>query len=140
MDSPLCGAYQGNVTTKYGKVSAEDYGQLDYVYRTKEEVQTMLAATLEQERKKIYQKGEAAGVAKGRAEGIEAQRTIILQLLRFRFELVETEQERVTQLLTKIQELQPLNQLANILLNKDARLDDFIAQLESYLLPSILNR
>ena len=124
----------------YGKVSAEDYGQLDYVYRTKEEVQTMLAATLEQERKKIYQKGEAAGVAKGRAEGIEAQRTIILQLLRFRFELVETEQERVTQLLTKIQELQPLNQLANILLNKDARLDDFIAQLESYLLPSILNR
>jgi hypothetical protein len=34
----------------YGKISSDDYGQLDYIYRTKEEVQTMLAATLEQER------------------------------------------------------------------------------------------
>lgn len=29
----------------------------------------MLAATLEQERKKIYRKGEAAGLAKGETKG-----------------------------------------------------------------------
>lgn len=39
----------------YGKVSPEDYEKLDHVYRTKEEVQTMLMTTLEQERKKIFQ-------------------------------------------------------------------------------------
>ena len=36
----------------HGKVSPADYAQLDYVYRTKEEVRTMLITTLDQERKK----------------------------------------------------------------------------------------
>ncbi len=93
----------------------------------------MLAATLERERKTIYQQGEDAGVAKGRAEGIQAQCETILQLLRFRFDLVETEQAKFAKQLEKIQELQQLNQLVNGLLNKESKLEDFIAQLVRYL-------
>lgn len=65
----------------YGKVSPDDYAQLDTVYRTKEEVRTMLVATLEQERKKIYQAGQTEGRAEGRAEGAQAQRQTLLQFL-----------------------------------------------------------
>jgi hypothetical protein len=54
----------------YGKVSPEDYEKLDTVYRTKEEVQTMLVATLEQERKKIYQQGKDVGLTEGEAAGL----------------------------------------------------------------------
>ncbi|MFN8487561.1 MAG: Rpn family recombination-promoting nuclease/putative transposase [Caldilineaceae bacterium] len=102
----------------YGKVSPEDYGQLDYVYRTKEEVQTMLAATLEQERQKIYQKGEAAGLTKGRIQTIG-------ELLHFRFELDEVEQAKYIQQVARIDELPHLDELVNTLLNKAATLEDF---------------
>ena len=119
----------------YGKVPPEDYEQLDYVYRMKAEVQTMLVAALEQERMKIYQQGEAAGIAKGEAAGIakgevrgriETQQQTIRQLLQFRFELTEAEQNKFVQQVTKIQNLQHLDELANLLLNKVAQLEDFI--------------
>jgi hypothetical protein len=50
----------------------------------------MLIATLDQERKKIYQQGEA----KGR---MEAQRHTIERLVQFRFELAEAEQSKLVQ-------------------------------------------
>ena len=114
----------------YGKVSTADYEQLDYVYRTKEEVRTMLIATLDQERKKIYQQGEAAGLVKGRAE---TQRQTIEQLLQFRFDLVESEQTQFVQQVAQIQALQQLDKLVNTLLNKSSKLADFIALLAEYL-------
>jgi hypothetical protein len=130
----------------YGKVSPEDYGKLDYVYRTKGEVQTMLTATLEEERKKIYLQGEAAGLAKGEAAGlakgeaaglakgrVETQQQMIGQLLRFRFELAETEQIEFVNQVALIQELQHLDELVDILLNKTATLVDFVALLQAYL-------
>ena len=128
---------------EHGKVPPEDYAQLDYVYRNEEEVRTMLAATLERERKNIYEqgeavgfvKGEAVGFVKGRAEGMQAQCEMILQLLRFRFDLAGIEQERFAAQLVKIQELQQLNQLVNGLLHKESKLEDFIAQLTGYLSP-----
>jgi predicted transposase/invertase (TIGR01784 family) len=106
----------------YGKISPEDYGQLDYIYRTKEEVQTMLTATLEQERKKIYQ----AGRKEGRVETIG-------QLLQFRFDLTEGELAKYTQQVARIQELQQLGELVNILLNKSTALEDFTKLLTQYL-------
>jgi predicted transposase/invertase (TIGR01784 family) len=114
----------------YGKVLPEDYGKLDYIYRTKEEVQTMLAATLEQERKKVYQAGRKAGKEEGKAE---TQRQTIEQLLHFRFELTEANQAKYTQQVARIQELQHLNDLVNTLLNKATSLDDFARLVIKYL-------
>jgi hypothetical protein len=110
----------------YGKISSEDYGQLDYIYRSKEEVQTMLTATLEQERKKIYQ----AGKQEGRAE---TQRQTIGQLLRFRFELAEVEQAQYIQQVARIQELPHLDELVNVLLNKATTLENFTKLVTKYL-------
>ena len=117
----------------YGKVSPEDYEKLDHVYRTKEEVRTMLVATLEQERKKIYQQGKDAGVTEGEAKGrLETQRQTIGQLLQFRFELAEAEQQQLLQQVASIQTLPQLDELVNILLNKAATLADFTAALTKY--------
>jgi hypothetical protein len=114
----------------YGKVSPEDYVKLDTVYRTKEEVRTMLVATLEQERKKIYQQGEDAGVVKGQ---MTTQRQTISQLLQFRFDLTDADLHSFMQQVANLQELQPLDELVNVLLNKAATLADFTAALTIYL-------
>jgi predicted transposase/invertase (TIGR01784 family) len=90
----------------YGKVSPEDYEKLDYVYRSREEVRTMLVATLEQERKKIYQQGKDAGL-------MEGQRQTLLQLLQYRFQLSETEQASLAKQLGTIIEAQSLTTLTN---------------------------
>jgi hypothetical protein len=50
-----------------GKVSPEDYAALDYVYRDKEEVRSMLMKTLEEERKSVYLQGKAEGKAGGQS-------------------------------------------------------------------------
>lgn len=105
----------------------------------------MLAATLEEERKKIYQQGEAAGLAKGEAAGLakgeaaglakgrmEAQRQTIEQLLPFRFELNEVEQGSYVQKVMRIENVQHLDALVNILLNKSTTLEDFIRVLTTY--------
>jgi len=98
----------------YGKVSPEDYEKLDHVYRTKEEVRTMLVATLEQERKKIFQQGKAAGVVEGKAAGVvEGQRQTLLQLLQHRFQLSETDIGQMTEQLGQITESQALTALTN---------------------------
>lgn len=112
----------------YGKISPEDYGQLDYVYRTKEEVQTMLATTLEQERKKVYQAGKREGQ-------LELQRQMIGQLLQFRFELSETEQNRFAEQVERLHEVSQLDELVNTLLDKRAQLDDFTTKLNQSLRP-----
>jgi predicted transposase/invertase (TIGR01784 family) len=114
----------------YGKVSPDDYEKLDVVYRTKEEVRTMLVATLEQEREKVYQQGKDAGLAEGRKE---TQRQTISQLLQFRFELTDADLHSFMQQVANLQELQPLDELVNVLLNKAATLADFTAALTIYL-------
>ena len=100
----------------------------------------MLAATLERERKHVYDKGEADGFVKGEAAGLalgmQVQRQTILQLLQFRFTLREIEQKRLTEQLEQIQTLEQLSQLANGLLNRESKLEDFIGQLTSYLSPN----
>lgn len=112
----------------YGKVSPDDYATLDTVYRTKEEVQTMLVATLEQERQKIYRKGEASGLAKG----VEAQRQTLLQFIHWRFQTTEEEQKQVTRQLAQINDLQQLTELSELFLQA-ATLDEFTKRLAAYL-------
>ncbi|MEZ4732426.1 MAG: Rpn family recombination-promoting nuclease/putative transposase [Caldilineaceae bacterium] len=112
----------------YGKVSPDDYEKLDTVYRTKEEVHTMLVATLEQERKKIYQQGEASGLAKG----VEAQRRTLLQLTHWRFHTSEEEQTKIEQQLAQIHNLQPLAELTDLFLQVTT-LDEFTDRLAAYL-------
>lgn len=114
----------------YGSVSPEDYEKLDTIYRTKEEVRTMLVATLQEERQKIYEKGKTVGLTEGR---IETQQQTIGQLLQFRFELTEVEQGQYLQQVARIQELQHLDELVNRLLNKTAELEDFTKLLTKYL-------
>jgi len=110
----------------YGKVSSEDYAQLDYVYRTKEEVRTMLVTTLEQERKKIYQAGREEGREEGR---VETQRQTILQLLQFRFDLDEAGQAKFAQQLALIRDPQTLATLIDGLLRQTSNLEEITAQL-----------
>ena len=115
---------------EHGRVPPEDYAQLDYVYRSEEEVRTMLAATLERERKNIYDDG----FAKGQEVGLQiAQRQTILQLLQFRFSPTTEELARVAEQLEKIQTLETLSQLVNTLLNKDVQLEEFMKQLTASL-------
>lgn len=82
----------------------------------------MLAATLEEERKKVYQEGRQEG-------RIETQRQMVEHLLQFRFELTIVELQRYAQQVATIQQVQPLDDLVNILLNKSATLEDFSSHL-----------
>jgi len=94
----------------YGKVSPDDYEKLDVVYRTKEEVRTMLVATLQAEREKIYQEGQADGEAVGLVKG---QRQTLLLLLQHRYQLSEAEQAELVEQLAKIIETHSLTALTN---------------------------
>jgi len=109
----------------YGKVSPEDYEKLDTVYWTKAEVQTMLVATLEQERQKIYQQGEAVGIVKG-------QRQALFQLLQFRFQLGEAAQTKLAQQLAYLVEVQALTALTNHALQA-VSFEEFMTHLLPYL-------
>lgn len=82
----------------------------------------MLVATLEQERKKLYQQGR-----------MEAQQQTIGQLLNFRFDLEQAERQTFAHQVAQIQNLQHLNELIDTLLNKAAQLEDFTQLLEKYL-------
>jgi hypothetical protein len=99
----------------YGKVSPADYAALEHVYRTKEEVRTMLVATLERERKSIYQ----AGREEGREEGVQAQQQTLLKLLQWRFQLSAPEQAEMAQAINATTDLARLNELLDALLQAD---------------------
>lgn len=113
----------------YGKVSPEDYAILDTVYRTKEEVYTMLVTTLEQERKKVYQQGKDAGLAEGLAEG---QRQTLLRFIHWRFRTTDAEQAKIAQQLAQINELQQVTELSELFLQVTT-LDEFIKRVAAYL-------
>ncbi|MFZ4658082.1 MAG: Rpn family recombination-promoting nuclease/putative transposase [Caldilineaceae bacterium] len=104
----------------YGKVSPEDYEKLDVVYRTKEEVRTMLVATLEQERKKIYQQGQ-----------VEERRRTLLQFIHWRFQPTQEQEAVVAQQLSLITDLQQLTELTEIFLQVNT-VDAFMAQLLTF--------
>ena len=53
----------------HGRIESGDYQSLEYIYRTEEEVKTMLVTALERERKEIFQNGLLEGEQKGRVEG-----------------------------------------------------------------------
>jgi hypothetical protein len=116
----------------HGKVSPDDYAQLDTVYRTKEEVRTMLVATLEQERKKIYQTGQTDGLAEGLAAGMQAQRHTLLQFLQWRFQPTVSEQTQLAQQLAQINDLAQLTALTDEVLQV-ATLVEFTTKLIQYL-------
>jgi len=95
----------------------------------------MLAATLERERKNIYQQGRTEGRAEGEEVGlVKGQRQTLLQLLQFRFQLSEEEQTKLTQQLGKINEGQTLTALTNDSLQA-ASLAEFQTHLIKYLPP-----
>lgn len=84
----------------------------------------MLVATLEQERQKIYQKGQA--------EGIEAQRQTLLRFVQWRFQTSEEEQAKLAEQLAQINRLHQLTELSEIFLQV-ARLDEFTKRVAAYL-------
>ncbi len=92
----------------------------------------MLVATLEQERQKIYRKGQAEGEAAGLAKGVEAQRQTLLQFIHWRFQTSEEEQTQVAQQLAQIQNLQQLAELSQLFLQM-ATLDEFTKWVATYL-------
>ena len=53
----------------HGRIDQSDYDALETVYRTKEEVKTMLITALEREREQTYQKGKIEGKIEGKVEG-----------------------------------------------------------------------
>ena len=53
----------------HGRIESEDYESLESIYRTEEEVKTMLVTALERERQQIFQNGLREGEQKGKQEG-----------------------------------------------------------------------
>ena len=53
----------------HGWLEFSDYQSLEYIYRTEEEVKTMLVTALERERQRFFQSGLREGEQKGRTEG-----------------------------------------------------------------------
>ena len=53
----------------HGRIESEDYQSLESIYRTEEEVKTMLVTALERERQRFFQNGLREGEQKGRIEG-----------------------------------------------------------------------
>jgi predicted transposase/invertase (TIGR01784 family) len=96
----------------HGKVPPVDYARLDYVYRTKEEVHTMLVEALAQERKNIYQAGVAEGKVEGKMEGeVKGQQEALLTVVESRFQLTAAEYRQVTEQIGKITDGQILTLL-----------------------------
>ncbi len=54
----------------HGRIDSEDYQSLEYQYRSKEEVTTMLVSALEEDRRKVFQSGLREGEQKGKQEGL----------------------------------------------------------------------
>ena len=54
----------------HGRLESEDYESLESIYRTEEEVKTMLVTALEREREQIFQNGLREGEQKGKQEGL----------------------------------------------------------------------
>ena len=53
----------------HGRIESSDYESLEYIYRTEEEVKTMLVTALEKERERFFQNGLREGKQEGRIEG-----------------------------------------------------------------------
>ena len=53
----------------HGRLESDDYESLESIYRTEEEVKTMLVTALEREREQIFQNGLREGEQKGKQEG-----------------------------------------------------------------------
>ena len=53
----------------HGRLESDDYESLESIYRTEEEVQTMLVTALEREREQIFQNGLLEGKQEGLLEG-----------------------------------------------------------------------
>ena len=53
----------------HGRLESDDYEPLESIYRTEEEVKTMLVTALEREREQIFQNGLREGEQKGKQEG-----------------------------------------------------------------------
>lgn len=84
----------------------------------------MLVATLEQERKKIYQQGKDAGL-------VEGQRQTLLRFIHWRFQTSVEEQANVAEQLAQINDLQQLNELSERFLQVTT-LDAFMKQVMAY--------
>ena len=53
----------------HGRIESDDYESLESIYRTEEEVKTMLVTALEKERQRFFQNGLREGEQKGKQEG-----------------------------------------------------------------------
>ena len=53
----------------HGRIESDDYESLESIYRTEEEVKTMLVTALAREREQFFQNGLREGEQKGRTEG-----------------------------------------------------------------------
>ena len=115
-------------------MAPEDYAKLDYVYKSQEEVQAMLAATLELERKKDYQRIRDEGLTKGQRITLQ---TTILRLLTFHFTLNTEEQSLFAQQLATIEDVSALNELLNGLLTKDITLAKAQALIIQHIPPKV---
>ena len=54
----------------HGRLESEDYESLESIYRTEEEVKTMLVTALEKERERFFQNGLREGRQEGKQEGL----------------------------------------------------------------------
>ena len=138
----------------HGRIDPTDYDQLNYVYQSQEEVQTMLVATLQQERQNIFQAGRTEGQQLGLQEGlqeglqqglqkglqqglqkglqqgrVQERREMLLHLASLRFAPSETELQAITHYLNAISDLDLLGKATTFLLGV-SRPEPFITHLQ----------
>ena len=53
----------------HGRIDPEDYQSMEYIYRNREEVKTMLVTAIEEERRRVFQNGLREGKQEGILEG-----------------------------------------------------------------------
>ena len=55
----------------HGRLESEDFQSMEHIYRSEEEVKTMLVTALERERQQFFQNGLREGKQEGRIEGMQ---------------------------------------------------------------------
>ena len=63
-----------------GRIDPEDYQSMEYIYRSREEVKTMLATTLQEERQRFFQNGLLEGKLEGKIETAKTMLDMGLEL------------------------------------------------------------
>ncbi|MEM7539783.1 MAG: Rpn family recombination-promoting nuclease/putative transposase [Chloroflexota bacterium] len=104
---------------KNDKISREDYDKLDEVYRSAEEVKTMLEATIVTYKQKLVNQGIEQGRIEGREEGrLMERRSMLVGTAGYIYKLSDDHKATLKEELNAIDSIEPLIELTNMCLDR----------------------